>query len=257
MQNALKKLFFLLLIVSTTRLVLPMFEHRTEETRTKTREEERLELEEAARRQKIRRENAEASAKITRKRAEEEGYEIQESAKKRRKFSEEERGKFIEERQELTKKRTQLIKTLKKANMDQLQLASLTIKINPEEDECPVCGDFLENPESDDPEAIKDDWVILLCGHAFHRKCINPWIDQQGTCPMCRKVISKENYDAHIEREERAPLLQPIIQTVLDALWQNFQFRWELEKNINTFNAQSLIDLFVKKLGIQDVVQIS
>ena len=28
--------------------------------------------------------------------------------------------------------------------------------------------------------------------HYFHPECISDWIKQQNTCPLCKKVISKE-----------------------------------------------------------------
>lgn len=46
------------------------------------------------------------------------------------------------------------------------------------EEECPICYDELNE------ENIV---VIIKCGHIFHKKCINRWLNQNFSCPICRK----------------------------------------------------------------------
>lgn len=31
---------------------------------------------------------------------------------------------------------------------------------------------------------------ILLCNHAFHENCLNTWISQNKSCPLCREAIN-------------------------------------------------------------------
>ncbi|XP_053696366.1 E3 ubiquitin-protein ligase KCMF1-like [Sabethes cyaneus] len=53
-------------------------------------------------------------------------------------------------------------------------------KLEPEDDpdeECPICWD----PFSD------SDSRQLNCKHTFHSECIQQWVDQNNSCPMCRK----------------------------------------------------------------------
>ena len=32
--------------------------------------------------------------------------------------------------------------------------------------------------------------TLTRCGHAFHKKCLKPWKDSRGTCPMCRMTLA-------------------------------------------------------------------
>ncbi|KAI3898061.1 hypothetical protein MKW92_002358 [Papaver armeniacum] len=31
--------------------------------------------------------------------------------------------------------------------------------------------------------------VIIMCDHAFHAKCLIPWFNKVGTCPVCRRIL--------------------------------------------------------------------
>lgn len=43
--------------------------------------------------------------------------------------------------------------------------------------------------------------VSLSCGHAFHESCVEPWLLQKGSCPLCRdnNVASALIYAANPE----------------------------------------------------------
>jgi len=44
-----------------------------------------------------------------------------------------------------------------------------------EDFECAICQD-------NSPEDVK----VLVCDHAYHRRCINKWLREKDNCPMCR-----------------------------------------------------------------------
>ena len=47
--------------------------------------------------------------------------------------------------------------------------------------ECSIC---LQPVQEDSENA-----VTLDCGHTFHLKCINMWLNFNNTCPNCRKIV--------------------------------------------------------------------
>ncbi|XP_078089059.1 E3 ubiquitin-protein ligase DZIP3-like isoform X2 [Mustelus asterias] len=55
-----------------------------------------------------------------------------------------------------------------------------------EEDPCVICHEELVPPK---------DCYKLECKHIFHKKCIDHWLKEQSTCPICRILVLKpEDY---------------------------------------------------------------
>ncbi|XP_053297930.1 E3 ubiquitin-protein ligase RNF43 isoform X2 [Pleuronectes platessa] len=61
----------------------------------------------------------------------------------------------------------------------------------------PVCAICLE--EFQDGQHLR----IISCAHEFHKDCVDPWLVQHRTCPLCMHNIMGE--DKHIYRTERQP----------------------------------------------------
>jgi E3 ubiquitin-protein ligase DOA10 len=56
------------------------------------------------------------------------------------------------------------------------------------EDQCAIClGEYTEESEV----------TPLPCDyrHYFHTQCIESWFERNNTCPLCKKVITKEDMD--------------------------------------------------------------
>ena len=64
-------------------------------------------------------------------------------------------------------------------------------------DECPICLDDL--PSNGENKK-------LICGHVFHKNCINRWLDVSSICPLCRKPVPYKS-DLFIGKYVLIPLL--------------------------------------------------
>uniref|UniRef100_A0A672UCX7 Ring finger protein 128 n=1 Tax=Strigops habroptila TaxID=2489341 RepID=A0A672UCX7_STRHB len=77
------------------------------------------------------------------------------------------------------------LKAKAKAAIEQLQLRTLKQgdkETGPDGDSCVVCIE-LYKPN----EVVR----ILTCNHLFHKNCIDPWLLEHRTCPMCKCDILK------------------------------------------------------------------
>ena len=62
----------------------------------------------------------------------------------------------------------------------QKKLNNFVTNDNISNENCAICIDnFYEN-------CIK---IKLQCGHYYHYDCIQPWIEKNNNCPLCRKIV--------------------------------------------------------------------
>ncbi|XP_038630768.1 E3 ubiquitin-protein ligase RNF128 isoform X2 [Scyliorhinus canicula] len=101
-----------------------------------------------------------------------------------------------------TRKQKQLKHEAKKA-INQLDVRVLKHgdqETGPDADSCAVCID-----------AYKPNDVvrILTCNHIFHKNCIDPWLLEHRTCPMCKCDILKAlGIEIDIEKAEETPEIE-------------------------------------------------
>lgn len=48
-------------------------------------------------------------------------------------------------------------------------------------DVCPVCLEDFQRAE---------ELAVCPCLHGFHMKCLQQWLNQHNTCPMCKKCVT-------------------------------------------------------------------
>ncbi|XP_072361993.1 E3 ubiquitin-protein ligase RNF128-like isoform X2 [Scyliorhinus torazame] len=101
-----------------------------------------------------------------------------------------------------TRKQKQLKHEAKKA-INQLGVRVLKHgdqETGPEADSCAVCIDTYKP---------NDVVRILTCNHIFHKNCIDPWLLEHRTCPMCKCDILKAlGIEIDIEKAEETPEIE-------------------------------------------------
>ncbi|BEJ12569.1 hypothetical protein CspHIS471_0210290 [Cutaneotrichosporon sp. HIS471] len=80
------------------------------------------------------------------------------------------------------------IRSLERFTFDEKTLAASPYK------DCPVCMDDF---------VVGDAVIKIPCGHEFHPDCLTPWLETNGSCPVCRHSLVPQ------EGEEDAPGSQP------------------------------------------------
>ena len=51
-------------------------------------------------------------------------------------------------------------------------------------EQCPICWD--------DPMT---DRIETVCGHVFDKYCLDTWLKDHTTCPMCRTILKETEFD--------------------------------------------------------------
>ena len=49
------------------------------------------------------------------------------------------------------------------------------------QEDCSICFKSLQQTDSENQVAQ------LKCQHIFHKQCVEPWVNQHNSCPLCRK----------------------------------------------------------------------
>ncbi|XP_042334020.1 E3 ubiquitin-protein ligase RNF128 [Sceloporus undulatus] len=103
-------------------------------------------------------------------------------------------------------RRQRRLKADAKKAIGQLQLRTLKQgdkETGPDADSCAVCIEVYKP---------NDVVRILTCNHLFHKNCIDPWLLEHRTCPMCKCDILKA-LGIEVDIEDRAESLQATVPT--------------------------------------------
>lgn len=79
-------------------------------------------------------------------------------------------------------------------------------KIKAEEDPCGICL-FEKDHEG------KTEKVVTSCNHRFHASCIDQWLAEHSSCPICRKTLgtNKTIYQPNEDEEREAALASQMV----------------------------------------------
>ena len=56
-------------------------------------------------------------------------------------------------------------------------------------------------PNADGARMRGDELTTLPCFHSFHTACCRQWLQQSGTCPVCKHRIDDTAFPAEVEAE--------------------------------------------------------
>ena len=84
------------------------------------------------------------------------------------------------------------IKNLKRFKMEE----KYAKKEDNKEIEYPACSICLNEIKKE------EDTCLIPCGHMFHDKCINKWLDTNNTCPVCRFELPTDDPNYERKKEE-------------------------------------------------------
>eukprot|EP00995_Heteronema_vittatum_P011675 NODE_739_length_1201_cov_544.653646_g479_i1.p1 GENE.NODE_739_length_1201_cov_544.653646_g479_i1~~NODE_739_length_1201_cov_544.653646_g479_i1.p1 ORF type:complete len:250 (-),score=81.45 NODE_739_length_1201_cov_544.653646_g479_i1:452-1141(-) len=86
-------------------------------------------------------------------------------------------------------------------SLEEFSVASkLTTVANPNQKTCLVCQDDMRKGQLG---------RRLYCCHLFHAKCIERWLDQNPSCPVCKQVFTVESMALHMESIKDPGAKQP------------------------------------------------
>lgn len=80
-------------------------------------------------------------------------------------------------------------RALRPEDIKRLPMTKVTNKHVENGTHCTTCMESFE---------LSEDVAKLDCDHIFHRACIEPWLQRNNTCPICRKEIDPSHWEPKI-----------------------------------------------------------
>ena len=125
--------------------------------------------------------------------------------------------------------------------MDESLNNDISIKINPSDNQCPICF------EDCDPTIL----IKTNCNHSFCENCLNDWLKQSKySCPLCREDIQSYHKNNEITRilpiiiKESVENLRinniPVINIINLLIYKNYKYKIYIMLSLG-FNIYSVI----------------
>ena len=106
--------------------------------------------------------------------------------------------------------------------------------------------------------SLINDISKLSCNHSFHEKCINEWLKEKNTCPLCRSSIIRPNLDVlpiinnirqHTDNNQRYNYKKLLTLILIILILLNFCSNFYLDYNISKCDNHTN-DLLIKNITL-------
>lgn len=86
-----------------------------------------------------------------------------------------------QERLKKNKAQESAVKALAVISIEKKHMKAKDSKMEPPT--CTICVEHIQ---------LHKQGMFMPCGHIYHPDCLNPWLQTQNTCPVCRFALPKE-----------------------------------------------------------------
>lgn len=104
---------------------------------------------------------------------------------------------LIQQLKPINKKRRDFTK-----NIEKLKKMQKSGKLNENfvNSSCGICLEEFEKVETGNPKLAK--YTILICGHNFHKECLESWLKKKNECPFCKMKDPTNSNRDNLDNDE-------------------------------------------------------